>query len=275
MDKRILLEAGGFPVYTRDLIALQDNLLKTIVHVGKAFSGQFDFTGCMLYGEISHEGNTWKVTQGAVSYKGDIFPVEAGTLTVQEGETAYLAVRASYSDNRVYKDGAEHPAEASYIAYLTTSTADAYTYLICNLIKNMPERLRDLVESIAPNYSKVSVSGTDDSTIDESYLKYLDRKRGDDRDVALKGVINIRSLSGPEVATFVRQGLRGLVPGILLNNSDLSMRHVTAVISEDYPTYTQSTISLYEATGEEITSLTGGGAFGFTLYINNNLIITE
>lgn len=273
MNKRLLLEPGGFPVYTRDLIALQDNMLATVTHLAKMVAGSGSLVGCMLWGNLTHDGNTWTVTNGAIYLSNDIFPVQAGSLTVQEGEIAYLAVQMSETDVRVYKDGNEHPAEASYKAVLTTSFADAVAFIPCTQVADYQTKLRDIVDQVGHKFEKIEVQGTDDSVIESDGLYVFEQRRGDDVDIRIKGTIAIRSSNAGTFATFVRQGLRGTVTGRLEGVSDQTKQLVTVVISESYPTYNKSSLSLFRADGTEITSLIGG-AFGYFLYINDYITLT-
>lgn len=273
MNKRILLEPGGFPVYTRDLIALQDNMLATVTQLAKMVAGPGALTGCMLWGDLTKEGDTWKVTDGAIYLNNDIYPVEAGSITPMEGEIAYLAVKVSQSDVRVYKDGNEHPSEASYKVILTAFFQDSIAFIPCTQVTKYQTRLRDIVDQVGHKYETVAVQGTNTTTIESNGLLVRESVRGDHRDVHLQGQIIIRSSSDGEIATFIRQGLRGNIPGCLYSVSSQSYRQVTVIIAETYPDYRESTIYLYEADGTRITSLIGG-AFGFTLFINGYISLT-
>lgn len=274
MDKRILLESGGFPVYIRDLVALQDNMLATIIQLTKALIGSSNTGGVMLWGELTHNGNTWTVTQGAVYLNGDIYPVEAGSINLQDGENAMLAVIVSLSDVRVYKDYKEHPAEASYKAVLTTSTDNAYTYMPCTSIGALPRYLRDIIDEVSPQYTTVALTGTDHCIIESDGLQIQMSSRDNSKEVRIKGDIIIRSLTdSSELATYPKQGIKGCVYGILESLAkDFNKRLVVVEFAEGNSA--NGGIYLYEADGTLITNLVNG-MFGYVLHINGFISFTE
>lgn len=270
MDKRILLESGGFPVYTRDLVALQNNLLATTVHLAKMIAG--DDAPCMLRGQLVNEGNKWTVSEGALIYNNDIFPVKQGSITLQEGETAYLSIQVSADDIRVYKDGNEHPAQASYVAVLTTTKGD-FLSVPCTSVLNYQTQLRDLIDSVGHVYEKIDLEPADSSSVKSEGLLIQETIRNNHRDVYVQGQVFIESFSHSEIAKFYREGLYGFINGILYPLSTGMPRTVVVRFMEqgnqlEIP-YISTCLNILEADGTPIREL--NITQGYVLCINGHL----
>ena len=204
MDSRILLESGGFPVYIRDLVALQDNVVKTLKHL--VFSNtkytEQDLSCLILYGDIYKSDGKVVMKKGALYIDGDIYPMEDQELTYQPDDAVYVKVMMTTSDVRIYKDGMEHAAVADYKAVLST-VADGWINKEYTSFKRLDEVVADNLCTIVPSPKKLDFEPSIENNRTLYDFNYIIEKGVDgSRHVRMWGYIQIDAISSTTVGTY-------------------------------------------------------------------------
>lgn len=126
---KMLFPQGGVPLSLDDLQFMQDSFADTIKQIGNAMGQRQDFIlyGCNVMTTTDDETKTTslKWTSGAVCLGGEIYPVEAGSIPVQDKGTLYWKVMRTEDTDVALKNGTQTKLHSTAKAVLTYTVMDA------------------------------------------------------------------------------------------------------------------------------------------------------
>lgn len=112
MNKLLGME-GGQPLYTDDLLFMQQNAMEAMRGIVSSIGmGQSNvvLSGCEItVGSVVSGRHEVKWTEGFLSINGEIYPVKAGTVNVQQGYgSLYWVVKREAYELRDFENGAQN-----------------------------------------------------------------------------------------------------------------------------------------------------------------------
>lgn len=132
---KMLFPQGGVPLSLDDLQFMQESFADTIRQISNAMGQEKDF---ILYGcdiktftddKTKVRSINWEA--GAVCLNGEIYPVEAGNMPVQDKGTLYWKVVRTEDADVALKNGTQaklHSSAKAVLTYTVLDTDEKYTY---------------------------------------------------------------------------------------------------------------------------------------------------
>lgn len=170
MNKLLGME-GGQPLYTDDLLFMQQNAMDAMRGIVSSIGmGQINvvLSGCEItVGSVVSGRHEVKWTEGFLSINGEIYPVKAGTVNVQQGYGAlYWVVKREVYELRDFENGAQNKVYERSEAVVSASYSAGETHVDVTGMYDFKDSFdkyvtkytsKDIVHSVN-NPDKISVS---------------------------------------------------------------------------------------------------------------------
>lgn len=161
---KMLFPGGGVPLSLDDLQFMQESFMDTIRQISNAMGQQQNF---ILYGcdILTFTDDKTKVTSinwkaGAVCLNGEIYPVEAGNMPVQDKGTLYWKVVRTEDTDVALKNGTQaklHSSAKAVLTYTVQDTDEKYTY------DSLKDTFLDIIGGVDKNERVAEVSNVQGS----------------------------------------------------------------------------------------------------------------